>query len=139
MVTEGRRISEKLAALGTAAGASSHAVVMCFTIVAGEFFSYLDTTQGIKFCTFTEDPHKGVGCAGMIDKSKAMLQFGCINGFLIVDFDNGDVTLCLCSSSGFSLADSFSLKLTDFLSCLYGFCRKEPFPIDRTRFHNHFD
>jgi len=122
---------------GPPASAGKCAVVVRVFVVEGEFGSGLKGLQGIKFRSFSDNSHVGIGGAGMVDEPKSAGLVFSVDGFVVIDFHNGNLRLSLCPSSAFASANQFSLIFTDFLPGAEVDLNEETKPFDPTRFDFH--
>jgi hypothetical protein len=91
-------------------------VVMGVAIIKREFCPSPDKAEGIKFCTFPNNSHKGIRGAGMIDESESRCLVGTIDRLSIIHLDNSNPLLGFGSFSPFSVRNAFSFVLADFLA-----------------------
>ncbi len=102
-------------AILAAALAGQGAIMVGRVAVYGQFGPGFKRAKGIKLCPFTDDPHKGIGFAGMIDESKASGFLCGVNGQCIGQFDNGDPLLLFCASPALAKRNPLTGKLPNFL------------------------
>ena len=110
----------KLAALGRAATAWKLALVMRVAIVTGKLVPGLYIFHGVEFRPPVGDAGKDVGIAGMIHELKRTAVHAAVDGFLVIQFNDGDPLLPLCSLLRLGYGDSFSGILTNFCSSSNG-------------------
>ena len=104
-------------AAGALTGTGEFSLVMGVAIVEREFCAGLDRVECVKFCSFSENSHEGIWCARVVDEPESCRLFCGINGFPVIDFDDGNPLLCFGPPTPFSLRNAFSFVLADFLPC----------------------